>query len=258
VRGTVTDDAGNPIYGALVAVRGTARSVATNLDGGFSLSASIGETLEFSFIGFNTEERIVPEAGGRIDVSLFSEYFHGPYGFEGYRRTHWLTAEAANASGSRGYGFGYLYRDGDRHLRGPLKPLHVARNFIGLGIRMTTLDPGSSRWTIHPYFYHDLSWINVLIDEYKTFPVQPYAEAGPAFDTDFHGSEKGRFAYGAGIRIDLWRLSRFAPRFTRLLTFGGHIQYTATAGYNGFAGAPHRNYWYLGLRVHKLHIDPVY
>ena len=48
-----------PVIGASVAVKGTTRGVLTNVDGHFSISASGNETLVFSFVGMEKEERRV-------------------------------------------------------------------------------------------------------------------------------------------------------------------------------------------------------
>ena len=53
VSGTVTDqDSGDPIPGVTVVVDGTNEGVATNIDGKYTVQASEGQTLVFSFIGF--------------------------------------------------------------------------------------------------------------------------------------------------------------------------------------------------------------
>lgn len=52
VSGTVVDEAGDPIIGANIRVKGTTTGAVTDIDGKFSLDAAPGATLEVSFIGY--------------------------------------------------------------------------------------------------------------------------------------------------------------------------------------------------------------
>ncbi|BDD11777.1 SusC/RagA family TonB-linked outer membrane protein (plasmid) [Fulvitalea axinellae] len=56
VKGQIKDKKGEPIIGANVVIKGTTRGGITDLDGRFSVKASIGETLVISFIGFKNQE----------------------------------------------------------------------------------------------------------------------------------------------------------------------------------------------------------
>lgn len=56
VRGTVVDEAGIPIIGATVQVKGSGLGVATDVDGHFSLSAPANGTLVISYVGLKTQE----------------------------------------------------------------------------------------------------------------------------------------------------------------------------------------------------------
>ena len=51
ISGTVTDDNGVPLPGATVLVEGTSNGVSTDFDGNYSINASSGDTLVFSFVG---------------------------------------------------------------------------------------------------------------------------------------------------------------------------------------------------------------
>lgn len=55
VSGIVTDDAGIPLPGVSVIVQGTTTGAATDFDGKYSLNASTGDILEFSYVGFKTQ-----------------------------------------------------------------------------------------------------------------------------------------------------------------------------------------------------------
>ena len=56
VKGIVKDSSGEPIIGANVVVKGTTNGTITDFDGNFQLSANTGEIIQFSFIGYTTQE----------------------------------------------------------------------------------------------------------------------------------------------------------------------------------------------------------
>lgn len=70
VRGTVTDDQGNPLPGVTVLVKGSKSSVVTDFDGNYHLEAPAGGILSFSFIGFAPREIVVEAGSSVIDVQL--------------------------------------------------------------------------------------------------------------------------------------------------------------------------------------------
>lgn len=58
VSGLLTDADGNPVIGATVIVKGTTNGVTTDIDGRYTLkNVKKGDIIQYSFIGFNTEER---------------------------------------------------------------------------------------------------------------------------------------------------------------------------------------------------------
>ena len=54
ITGKVVDAAGDPIIGASVLVKGSGTGAVTNIDGVFTVDASVGSTLEISFVGYKT------------------------------------------------------------------------------------------------------------------------------------------------------------------------------------------------------------
>jgi TonB-linked SusC/RagA family outer membrane protein len=57
VTGTVTDKSGQPLVGASVVLKGTTKSVVADIDGKFHLTGiAQGQTLAFSYLGYNTVE----------------------------------------------------------------------------------------------------------------------------------------------------------------------------------------------------------
>lgn len=56
VSGTVTDENGEPLIGATVAVKGTTTGTITDVEGSFSIEANAGDVLVISYIGYATQE----------------------------------------------------------------------------------------------------------------------------------------------------------------------------------------------------------
>ena len=56
VSGTVTDQAGMPIPGVNVNVKGSTSGTQSDMDGNFKISANQGDKLVFSFLGMKTQE----------------------------------------------------------------------------------------------------------------------------------------------------------------------------------------------------------
>ena len=59
VTGTITDDEGLPLPGVNVLVQGTATGTQSDFDGNYSIEVAEGETLVFSFVGFDTQNIVV-------------------------------------------------------------------------------------------------------------------------------------------------------------------------------------------------------
>lgn len=72
VSGTVSDDQGMPLPGATVIVKGTTNGTTTDFDGNYSIDASVGDTLSFSFIGYVTQD-VVVGSSDQINVTLASD-----------------------------------------------------------------------------------------------------------------------------------------------------------------------------------------
>ena len=67
ITGTVTDQNGLPIPGVNVLIKGTSAGTMTNLDGYYSLRASIGNTLLYSYVGYQTiEKELTPGFNGDL------------------------------------------------------------------------------------------------------------------------------------------------------------------------------------------------
>lgn len=72
VSGTVKDATGTGVPGASVIVKGTTKGTSTDVDGKYAISVTSGATLQFSAIGFSTQEIKVGEQS-TIDVKLVND-----------------------------------------------------------------------------------------------------------------------------------------------------------------------------------------
>ena len=69
ISGTVSDENGVPLPGATVVVEGTSTGVSTDFDGNYSIDASQGDVLVFSYVGYQSQSVSVG-ASSTVDVSL--------------------------------------------------------------------------------------------------------------------------------------------------------------------------------------------
>lgn len=70
INGTITDaETGEPLIGVTVLIEGTTTGTTTDLDGNYSIRASAGQTLVFSYIGYNTE-RVLVQDQTQINLAL--------------------------------------------------------------------------------------------------------------------------------------------------------------------------------------------
>ncbi len=69
ISGNVTDQNGLPLPGVSIVVVGTNNGTQTDFDGNFALTASVGQTLRFTYLGQKTENRVVG-ASNTINVQM--------------------------------------------------------------------------------------------------------------------------------------------------------------------------------------------
>ena len=62
ITGQVIDESGDPMPGVSVLVKGTNTGMATDMDGKYSVKASKGSVIEFSYIGYMTQSVTVENA----------------------------------------------------------------------------------------------------------------------------------------------------------------------------------------------------
>ena len=72
VKGRVSDAEGNPVPGVTVKLKGSVKGTTTDIDGNYSLAGvKEGSTLEFSFIGYITVEKVVK--GKTLNIILYED-----------------------------------------------------------------------------------------------------------------------------------------------------------------------------------------
>lgn len=69
ISGTVSDDSGLPLPGATVLVKGTSTGTSTDFDGKYSIKATTGATLVFSFVGYKSSEIKVTSSSLNVTLS---------------------------------------------------------------------------------------------------------------------------------------------------------------------------------------------
>lgn len=72
IHGVVTDEAGLPLMGAGVLVKGTDRGCVSDLDGNYEIEAQTGEVLVFTSLGFSNQE-ITVGASSEINVKMLPD-----------------------------------------------------------------------------------------------------------------------------------------------------------------------------------------
>ncbi|MGN0213494.1 MAG: SusC/RagA family TonB-linked outer membrane protein [Muribaculaceae bacterium] len=66
IKGTIVDEAGEPIIGATVMVKGTNAGTSTDFDGNFEVKAKPGDVLNISYVGFQSQQVKATSAAMRI------------------------------------------------------------------------------------------------------------------------------------------------------------------------------------------------
>ncbi|ATA74489.1 TonB-dependent receptor [Capnocytophaga sp. H2931] len=70
VTGKVTDENNSPLPGATVIIKGSAKGVATDFNGNYEIEAQVGNELEFSFMGFQTQTKKVMGGGKTLIINV--------------------------------------------------------------------------------------------------------------------------------------------------------------------------------------------
>ena len=69
ISGTVADDTGLPLPGVNIIIKGTSTGTQSDFDGNYSIEAAVGQTLVYSYVGFETQE-VAVGASNKMNVSM--------------------------------------------------------------------------------------------------------------------------------------------------------------------------------------------
>ena len=72
ISGTVSDESGMPLPGVNIIVKGTTNGTQTDFDGNYSITASVGDVLTFTYVGLKTVEQAVGSAN-TINVTMVED-----------------------------------------------------------------------------------------------------------------------------------------------------------------------------------------
>ncbi|UKJ08483.1 SusC/RagA family TonB-linked outer membrane protein [Solitalea lacus] len=73
ISGTVLDETGQPLPGVTIRVLGTSTAAVTNANGKYSIQAEVGNTLEFSFLGYKKQTITVRAGAGDINIKMMPD-----------------------------------------------------------------------------------------------------------------------------------------------------------------------------------------
>lgn len=93
VSGTVLDDTSQPLPGVTVIVKNTTVGTTTDFNGRYSINANDGDVLVFSYVGYDTQQKIV--TGNLIDVTMKSGVTLGEIVLIGSRNPNRTALESA-------------------------------------------------------------------------------------------------------------------------------------------------------------------
>ncbi len=84
VKGRVVDVQGEPVIGASVIIKGQQKGVVTDIDGNYSIDVAKGETLQFSYIGFRSVQKVADKPTVDVvmteDANVLNEVIATGYG----------------------------------------------------------------------------------------------------------------------------------------------------------------------------------
>ena len=70
ISGNVTDNLGMPLPGVNIIVKGTSNGTQSDFDGNYTIQANVGQTLEFSYVGFKSVDKSISASTSTINVQM--------------------------------------------------------------------------------------------------------------------------------------------------------------------------------------------
>ncbi len=123
VQGRVLDETGAPVPGVSVSIRGTTRGTTTNADGFYELYVDASSVLDFSFIGYITEEmavnnRSVIDVQLTADIQALSEVVVTGYGVQRMSSITGYTSTVSTSLQGKAAGVTITQNGGQIRIRG--------------------------------------------------------------------------------------------------------------------------------------------
>lgn len=73
ISGVLSDENNLPLPGVNVIVKGTTNGTQTNFDGQYSIATSVGDTLQFAYIGYKTVTKKINKTTNTINLQMIAE-----------------------------------------------------------------------------------------------------------------------------------------------------------------------------------------
>ena len=70
ISGTVSDNSGLPLPGVNIIVKNTSNGTQSDFDGNFTIQSTVGQTIVFSYVGFNTVEQAVTASTSTMNLQM--------------------------------------------------------------------------------------------------------------------------------------------------------------------------------------------
>ena len=97
VSGTVSDENGLPLIGATVVIVGTSSGTTTDFDGNYKITASQGDVLNFSYVGYVSQDVTVSNSN-TINLTLNPDNALEEIVVQAYRTTSKATSNIASTT----------------------------------------------------------------------------------------------------------------------------------------------------------------
>ncbi|NNL82862.1 MAG: SusC/RagA family TonB-linked outer membrane protein, partial [Winogradskyella sp.] len=73
VSGTITDNEGLPLPGVNILIVGTTTGTQSDFDGNYSITVDVGSTLQYSYVGFKTQQFIIQNDTSTLNVTMIQD-----------------------------------------------------------------------------------------------------------------------------------------------------------------------------------------
>ncbi|WP_029904441.1 carboxypeptidase-like regulatory domain-containing protein [Prevotella sp. 10(H)] len=245
ITGIVTNNSGETLIGVNIRVKGTNNGIITNIDGEYELWASAEDILQFSYIGYLSQETVV---GNRDQINIRLEEYYDDLGLptEYYHGGNISGSAQATYTGKT-FGYAFDVRSTFPYWWSSRKNDYITfydkiKGRSSFGFKMAKTDPSVDNWKVSLSLQANV--LNRLIEFDRLLYIRPYLYAGIYLDTYDKQIKSQNLEYGGGVDIKIDR------RWTYIFSF--------TAGYQGFTRRHESNNFFLGIRVTPRPIPVIY